>query len=78
MNIHYIKEIIKDLNEVLTSKTSDLSESDFNKLSHAKSELENKLTKQDEREITIEDKANYIQIVILIIEIIKNVSDHWK
>ena len=78
MNIHYIEAIIKDLNEVLTSTTSDLSESDFSKLSQAKSELEDRLAKQNDTDITIEDNTNYIQIVILIIEIIKNVSDHWK
>jgi hypothetical protein len=78
MNTDYIKAIIKDLDEVLTSKDSNFSESDFEKISQAKMELENNLKNKSNTEISVEDKANFIRIILLIIEIIRSISDHWK
>ena len=78
MNLEYIKAIIKDIEEVLSSTESILSETDCNKLTQAKIDLEENLANQINADVSIEDKTNYLQILIMIIEIIKSISDHWK
>lgn len=78
MNRENIILVIKDIEKVLTSSESTLSAVDSEKLTQAKLSLESDLQQVSVREITWEDKIKFAETFCLIIEIIKNISDHFR
>jgi NhaP-type Na+/H+ and K+/H+ antiporter len=78
MNQENIVLVIKDIENVLVSQSSTLSEDDKKKLIQAKTTLENDLQEIFKREITWDDKIKFAETFCVIIEIIKTVSDHFK
>lgn len=78
MNPQYIEIVIKKLDEVLITEKENISESTQNTITEAKNALEEIQARQSGTAVSTEDKANYLQIIILVMEIFKSIADHYK
>jgi hypothetical protein len=77
MNIENIKLVYKDLNDVLSSPEANLAETDRARLLDAKALLANEIAAVANHNVDTEKQRRLIQLVIWIIEIIRNISDNF-
>lgn len=78
MKTNYIEQVIKDIEEVLTSPDSQLTTADKNKLIQTKNRLQQSLAKTPTGGLTEQEKSAIIQALLIVMEVLKCVAEHYK